>query len=76
MRDLLKRCCAPVLNLFENESDEFKLSAKNRWICNAISSLFVLLAAVVFFISAWQNVTGYLFPGIVFGLVLLQHRFA
>ncbi|MBT5031864.1 MAG: hypothetical protein HOM55_06165 [Proteobacteria bacterium] len=69
MRDLLTRFCAPILNLFENESDEFNVTPKNRWICNAISGLFMFLAAVVFFASGWQGTSDYLFPAVVFAAV-------
>ena len=67
MKSLLKNIFSPVLNIFENNNDEFIYRSLNRKIVLFISSVFFLLAFALPIYMPHLIEMGFWFVMIVFG---------
>jgi hypothetical protein len=67
MKNILKTLCSPVLNIFENNNEEFIYRKLNRKITFFISFVFFLLAFLVPLLMPHLFKLGYWFIMIVFG---------
>ena len=69
MKRLLKNIFSPVLNIFENNNDEFIYRSLNRKIVIFISIVFFLLAFALPILMPTLIEMGYWFVMIVFGSI-------
>lgn len=69
MKDHLRQTFSFILNIFENESDEYNLTATNRKVALFICGTFSILAILIPIIAASKPVTSYIFPVLVFGVL-------
>lgn len=67
MKTLLKNIFSPILNIFENNNDEFIYRSLNRKIVLFISSVFFLLAFALPIYMPQLIKMGYWFVMVVFG---------
>jgi len=67
MKNLLKKICSPILNLFESGNEPYSYKTSHRTILLAVGSLFALLAAGVIAVGLRGDGFGFLLPGCVFG---------
>lgn len=71
MKNLFKNIFSPILNIFENNNDEFIYRSLNRKITLFISSVFFLLAFALPVFLPQLFKMGYWFVMIVFGSLSL-----
>ncbi len=71
MKDLLKNVLSPILNIFENNNDEFVYRSLNRKIVLFISSVFFLLAFALPVFLPQLIAMGFWFVMLVFGSLSL-----
>ncbi len=67
MKNILKTLFSPILNIFENNNDEFIYRRLNRKIILFISSVFSLLAFALPYFMPQLIKMGYWFVMLVFG---------
>ena len=71
MKNLLKNVLSPILNIFENNNDEFVYRSLNRKIVLFISSVFFLLAFALPVFLPQLIEMGFWFVMLVFGSLSL-----
>lgn len=71
MKNALRKLFSPILNSFENGSEDFVYKPLNRKILMVIGVLFLMLASVVAYLSFDKGELGYFLPVIVFSGVSL-----
>lgn len=71
MKNLLKNVLSPILNIFENNNDEFVYRSLNRKIVLFISSVFFLLAFALPVFLPQLIKMGFWFVMLVFGSLSL-----
>ena len=69
MKHLLRKICAPILNIFEKGDEEYVIKPLSRKILIVISILFSSLAAAVFYFIPEDAELGYYLPVIIFSLI-------
>jgi len=67
MKNLLRQLFSPLLNIFENTSDEFTLTPTNRKVTLIIGAATLVMTILMPIISGLENWTGFIFPVLVFG---------
>ncbi len=71
MKQILRKICAPILNIFERGDEEYIAKPINRKILIIISVLFSALASVVFYLIPAKADVGYYLPVFIFGAIAL-----
>ena len=66
MKELLRKICSPVLNIFESGNQEFNYRPSHRKILVAVGVLFFILAGAAIAISISVEQYAGLMPGSVF----------
>lgn len=66
MKELLRKICSPVLNIFESGSNEFVYRPSHRKILIAVGILFLILAGAAISISISVEQYAGLMPGSIF----------
>ncbi len=70
MKAVLRKLCAPVLNIFEQGTEPYKYKPLNRTILNVVGGLFLLLAiALIYIVPA--SLDGKWLPVVIFGTASL-----
>lgn len=71
MKQLLRKICAPILNIFESGTEEFEIKPLSRKILIVLSILFGSLASAVFYFLPANADVGYYLPIVIFSLIAL-----
>ncbi len=71
MKDILRKAFSPILNTFENGTEEYAYRPSHRTILIVMGVLFGGLAGIVFSMASGGESMGFLIPVCVFGLVSL-----
>jgi len=66
MKNLLRKLCSPVLNIFEKGDEPYSYKPLNRKILLFMSIIFMGLAILVIYLSSEIEGYGFLIPTIVF----------
>lgn len=69
MKQTLTRLFSPILNVFENTSDEYIIKPLNRKVVLAIGVLMTGLAILILFLAWPDKIGSYFLPPIIFGVV-------
>lgn len=69
MKNALTKLFSPILNLFENDSDEYILKPLNRKVVLAIGVLMTGLSILVFYLAWPDQIGSYFLPPLIFGVV-------
>ena len=69
MKHLLRKICAPILNIFEQGDEEYAIKPLSRKILIVISILFSSLAAAVLYFIPEDAEIGYYLPVFIFSLI-------
>ena len=69
MKSFLRTLFSPLLNIFENSSEEYSYKPLNRKILLVISFLFGCLASVVLYLIPENAELAYYLPVIIFGSI-------
>jgi len=71
MKQILRKICSPILNVFESGDEEYAIKPLSRKILLVISVLFSGLASVVFYLMPDEADVGYFLPVFIFGGIAL-----
>jgi hypothetical protein len=71
MKQLLRKCCSPILNGLESGDEPYVVKPLNRKILVVIGVLFLGLGSAVAYLSIDMGEVGFLIPVVVFGGVSL-----
>lgn len=69
MKNLLRKICSPILNVFEQGDEPYAYKSLNRKILLVMAFLFSMLALSIVIFAPKDNGLGYLFPTVVFAVV-------
>lgn len=69
MKNCLTKLFGPILNLFENNSDEYIIKPLNRKVVLAIGVLMTGLAILILYIAWPDRLGSYFLPPLIFGVV-------
>tara|TARA_R110002073_G_scaffold161665_2_gene317249 strand:+ start:94 stop:378 length:285 start_codon:yes stop_codon:yes gene_type:complete len=69
MKTTLIKIFSPILNQFENESDEYILKPLNRKVVLAIGALMSGLSILILFLAWPDKISSYFLPPLIFGMV-------
>jgi len=69
MKTTLTKIFSPILNLFENDTDEYILKPLNRKVVLAIGVLMSGLSILVLYLAWPDKISRYFLPPLIFGLV-------
>ncbi|MZR64104.1 hypothetical protein [Alcanivorax sp. DP30] len=67
MKDLMKKLCAPILNLFEEGEEGYVYRPSHRKILVAVAILFLILALSSVAMTLSSGLLGGLVPAVFFG---------
>ena len=67
MKDLMKKLCAPILNLFEGGEEGYVYRPSHRKILVAVAILFLILALSSVAMTLSSGLLGGLVPAVFFG---------
>lgn len=69
MKEILRKAFSPILENFENGTEEYAYKKSHRVILIVMGILFAILAAAVTAMAADADSMGYYIPVVTFGLV-------